>query len=92
LATTSEVCLDCAEVLQHGRKALAFATDGGFPAVVEPLTGNGLRLESSRPWSRAIRRETLLALEIGFGFEFFLPANAEETFELRLSDFSPGEV
>jgi hypothetical protein len=51
-----------------------------------------LRLESSRPWSRAIRRETLLALEIGFGFEFFLPANAEETFELRLSDFSPGEV
>jgi hypothetical protein len=92
LATTSEVCLDYAAVLQHGRKALAFATDGGFPAVVGPLTGNGLRLESSRPWSRAIRRETLLALEIGFGFEFFLPANAEETFELRLSDFSPGEV
>ena len=92
LAITSEVCLDYAAVLRHGRKALDFATQGGFLAVVNPLTGKGMRLEASRPWIRVIRREALLALEFGLGFEFDLPPAAAETLELRLSDFSSAAV
>jgi hypothetical protein len=60
--------------------------------VVNPLTGKGMRLEASRPWIRVIRREALLALEFGLGFEFDLAPAAAETLELRLSDFSSAAV
>jgi hypothetical protein len=92
LAVTSEVSLDYAAILRSGRKAFDFTTEGGYPAVVEPATGRGVRLESSLPWKRVIQREALLALEIGLEFDWILPAGTEETFELRLSAFPKGEV
>lgn len=59
---------------------------------MNPLTGRGLRLEAARPWIRVIQWEALLALEIGLGFEFDLPAGAAKTFEVRLSDFTASAV
>ena len=85
LETTSEMCLDYAAVLRQGRRALDFAGRDDFPGVVNPLSGEGLYLQADRPWSGTIRREGLLALEIGLVFGMELAPGESQELHLRLA-------
>jgi hypothetical protein len=82
LATTSELALDYAAVLQHGRAALAFLPDQ--PGVINPLTGETLTFIPTLAPSSFRQYDALLALMIEFVFEFSLAPGAHQVFSIQL--------
>lgn len=85
MTTVCEVSLDYAAVLRYGRRALDFSQDPRAPEVINPQTGEVLALLASRPWLETVRREALLALEVGCAFEFDLPPGGMEAVTLTLA-------
>ncbi|NUM44718.1 MAG: hypothetical protein HUU38_08410 [Anaerolineales bacterium] len=82
MTTTSELALDYAALLQHGRAALEFLPDQ--PGVVNPLTGETLVLISKRPTQEIIRTPALLGLIVGLGFEFTVQPHEPIKFSIQL--------
>lgn len=81
-ATTSELALDYAALLEHGCAALAFLPDQ--PGVTNPLTGETLRLIADRAPTGFSHMPALLGLSVGFTFNLALAPGQTETVYVRL--------
>ncbi|MCB9134470.1 MAG: hypothetical protein H6636_03530 [Anaerolineales bacterium] len=80
--TTSELALDYAALLDHGRAALAFLPDQ--PGVTNPLTGETLRLIADRAPTEFSHTPALLGLSVGLTFDLALAPGETETVYVRL--------
>ena len=87
LKTVSELALDYQAILKHGRAALDFLPHTGTPeqpGVVNPLTGDTLRLTSSHPPFEVLRSKAMLGLNLGYQFDLSLAPQEVVKFTLQL--------
>ncbi len=82
IKTTSELALDYAALLQHGRAALDFLPDQ--PAVVNPLTGETLIVHSDIAANEVSRVPAMLGLTVGLGFEFCVRPNEPFKYSIQM--------
>jgi hypothetical protein len=84
LRLLNELCPDYAEVVRHGRPALAPTEVEGYPAVHNPITGATISVRPSHPWHTTTCHEALLALEIEQTLDLQLQPNSSLTISIQL--------
>lgn len=83
MITTSELALNYAAILRHGRAALDFLPKQA--GVVNPQTGETLIFHTTQPIAGISQKPALLGLCVGLSFEFLISPQEPVRFSIQLA-------